>query len=145
MEALRMAKFASTDFELAYIPLISDGHIQFTMNKISSAFRLQMPIAYRRANIHKRIFDIGKMAKNGGISGMMAFRKCCMMAGDDVASREATLFITVAYRDLHHALAESWGMKADPKVPAGEPLSDDVLCTGIRDYFHVSRLHHTKK
>jgi hypothetical protein len=103
-----------------------------------------MPIAYRRANIHKRIFDICKMAKSGSISSMMAFRKCCMMAGDDVASRKATLFITIAHHDLHHALAESWGMKADPKVSAGKPLSDDVLCTGAHDYFHVSRLYHTK-
>jgi hypothetical protein len=84
------------------------------------------------------------MAKSGSISSMMAFRKCCMMAGDDVASRKATLFIMIAHHDLHHALAESWGMKADPKVPAGKPLSYDVLCTEAHGYFHVSRLYHTK-
>jgi hypothetical protein len=127
-----------------FIPLIANGHLLRTLNKISSVFHLEMPASHRRTNIHKRVIDICGAMKRGTISGKMALRKCCLMAGADLTCRESTLYSSTGHPDIHHALAESWGMEACPKVPKGKPLSDNVSCTCSKDYFHTPHLAHIK-
>jgi hypothetical protein len=144
MECMKGSKFYSDYFELTYIMLVSDGNLKNTVGRISSYFRVERPISHRRNNTHARVLDICQTVSSGITSGLVASKKCQLMAGTDPESREAAMHVTTKLPALHHALAMAWGMAAKSSVPQGEILLDDVPCASKRDCFHTPRFTHVR-
>jgi hypothetical protein len=144
VKIIRASKFNSTNFQLAYMPLVKDGYIKSIVKRISSSFGIEVPISFRSGNIQTWVLNICTIMSKGHISGEMALRQCHLMAGTDKEARQSVLLIVRTNPDLYHALATSWGLEADPNICKGQRLSKDLPCIASQDCFHTPRLTHTK-